>query len=91
MLKYYVELILVAKILERINENMFFNNIKKNISCFFIKIQHILVLLLFFLTQVGQITCYVESCPLADCEAPVKVKGDCCPVCIKQNINTKKP
>ncbi|PKU45032.1 hypothetical protein llap_4663 [Limosa lapponica baueri] len=41
--------------------------------------------------KVGQITCFVESCPPADCEAPVKVKGDCCPVCLKQNINKKKP
>ncbi|XP_010078136.1 PREDICTED: peroxidasin homolog, partial [Pterocles gutturalis] len=41
--------------------------------------------------KVGQITCLVESCPPTDCEAPVKVKGDCCPVCLKQNINKKKP
>ncbi|GAB0185762.1 peroxidasin [Grus japonensis] len=41
--------------------------------------------------KVGQITCFVESCPPADCEAPVKVQGDCCPVCLKQNINKKKP
>lgn len=41
--------------------------------------------------KVGQITCFVESCPPVDCEAPVKAKGDCCPVCVKESINKKKP
>ncbi|KAM8809372.1 peroxidasin homolog [Eudromia elegans] len=40
--------------------------------------------------KVGQITCFVESCPPADCEAPLKVKGDCCPVCLKQTSSKKK-
>ncbi|XP_054834176.1 peroxidasin homolog isoform X1 [Eublepharis macularius] len=40
--------------------------------------------------KVGQITCYVESCPPNDCAAPVKLKGVCCPVCLKQTLS-KKP
>ncbi|KAH0622044.1 hypothetical protein JD844_023955 [Phrynosoma platyrhinos] len=40
-----------------------------------------------FQTQVGQITCYVESCPPHDCVTPVKLKGVCCPVCLKQTIS----
>uniref|UniRef100_W5MFK7 Peroxidasin like n=1 Tax=Lepisosteus oculatus TaxID=7918 RepID=W5MFK7_LEPOC len=31
--------------------------------------------------QKEQITCFVESCPAADCKKLIKVKGRCCPVC----------
>ncbi|XP_053236757.1 peroxidasin homolog isoform X1 [Podarcis raffonei] len=37
--------------------------------------------------KVGQITCYVESCPPNDCATPVKLKGVCCPVCLKQTVS----
>ncbi|XP_015262527.1 PREDICTED: peroxidasin homolog [Gekko japonicus] len=40
--------------------------------------------------RVGQITCYVESCPPNDCAVPVKLKGVCCPACLKQTLS-KKP
>lgn len=33
--------------------------------------------------QDGQITCFVEACPPADCPAPVRVDGACCPFCLK--------
>lgn len=29
----------------------------------------------------GQVTCFVETCQPADCPAPVRVGGACCPVC----------
>jgi len=64
---------------------------EKYISCLQNVAKYVLCLLLFSLAQVGQITCFVDSCPPADCEAAVKVKGDCCPVCLKPNINKKKP
>ncbi|XP_055490066.1 peroxidasin homolog isoform X2 [Leucoraja erinacea] len=31
----------------------------------------------------GQITCYVEKCPLLKCSKAIKKKGRCCPVCAK--------
>lgn len=31
--------------------------------------------------QDGQVTCFVETCQPADCPAPVRVGGACCPVC----------
>ncbi|XP_039204000.1 peroxidasin homolog isoform X1 [Crotalus tigris] len=37
--------------------------------------------------KVGQVTCYVESCPSLDCATPVKLKGICCPVCLKQTVS----
>uniref|UniRef100_A0A452IFZ4 Uncharacterized protein n=1 Tax=Gopherus agassizii TaxID=38772 RepID=A0A452IFZ4_9SAUR len=40
--------------------------------------------------KVGQITCFVESCPPTDCSTPVKVEGVCCPVCLKQTISKEK-
>ncbi|XP_066468473.1 peroxidasin homolog isoform X2 [Tiliqua scincoides] len=40
--------------------------------------------------KVGQITCYVESCPPNDCATPVKLKGACCPVCLKQTLSKEK-
>ncbi|XP_069091955.1 peroxidasin homolog [Pleurodeles waltl] len=38
----------------------------------------------------AQITCFVESCPPPDCLTPVKIKGVCCPVCIRQNVSKKR-
>uniref|UniRef100_G3WUC2 Peroxidasin n=1 Tax=Sarcophilus harrisii TaxID=9305 RepID=G3WUC2_SARHA len=38
----------------------------------------------------GQITCFVESCQPSDCPAPVKIKGECCPVCLKNTVNKQK-
>ncbi|TMS21463.1 Peroxidasin-like protein [Larimichthys crocea] len=32
----------------------------------------------------AQVTCFVESCPPAECKRPVKLKGACCPVCLEQ-------
>ncbi|KAF7645831.1 hypothetical protein LDENG_00197590 [Lucifuga dentata] len=32
----------------------------------------------------AQVTCFVDSCPPAECKRPVKLKGACCPVCLKQ-------
>ncbi|KAJ7988928.1 hypothetical protein DPEC_G00314270 [Dallia pectoralis] len=32
----------------------------------------------------AQVTCFVESCPPAECQRPVKLKGACCPVCLHQ-------
>lgn len=37
----------------------------------------------------GQITCFVEACPPADCPAPVRVDGACCPVCLKELMGTQ--
>lgn len=39
--------------------------------------------------QGAQVTCFVESCPPADCQQPVKLKGACCPVCL-QNADVEK-
>ncbi|XP_074144108.1 peroxidasin homolog isoform X2 [Sminthopsis crassicaudata] len=38
----------------------------------------------------GQITCFVESCQPTDCPAPVKIQGECCPVCLKNTVNKQK-
>ncbi|XP_072490423.1 peroxidasin homolog isoform X2 [Notamacropus eugenii] len=35
----------------------------------------------------GQITCFVESCQPTDCPAPEKIKGECCPVCLKNTVS----
>ncbi|XP_014396031.1 PREDICTED: LOW QUALITY PROTEIN: peroxidasin homolog, partial [Myotis brandtii] len=32
----------------------------------------------------GQITCFVEACQPADCPAPVRIDGACCPVCLRE-------
>ncbi|CAG5866190.1 unnamed protein product, partial [Menidia menidia] len=32
----------------------------------------------------AQVTCFVESCPQAECKQPIKLKGACCPVCLPQ-------
>ncbi|XP_069777626.1 peroxidasin homolog isoform X1 [Narcine bancroftii] len=32
----------------------------------------------------GQVTCYVEKCPLLKCTETIKKKGRCCSVCIKR-------
>lgn len=32
--------------------------------------------------QDGQITCFVEACQPAECPAPVRIDGACCPVCL---------
>lgn len=87
----YMKVFLITKILERMNENTCFNNGKKDTSWLENVAKYGLVSFLVFPTQVGQITCFVESCPPADCEAPVKIKGACCPVCLKESINKKKP
>uniref|UniRef100_A0A452TC58 Peroxidasin n=1 Tax=Ursus maritimus TaxID=29073 RepID=A0A452TC58_URSMA len=38
----------------------------------------------------GQVTCYVEACQPADCPAPVRARGACCPVCPRDGTG-KKP
>nr|XP_030700354.1 peroxidasin homolog isoform X3 [Globicephala melas] len=38
----------------------------------------------------GQVTCFVETCQPADCPAPVRVGGACCPVCPGDSMG-KKP
>ncbi|XP_061599189.1 peroxidasin homolog isoform X2 [Cololabis saira] len=38
----------------------------------------------------GQVTCFVETCPPAECERPVKLKGSCCPVCLQQDVEERK-
>ncbi|XP_027696149.1 peroxidasin homolog isoform X2 [Vombatus ursinus] len=38
----------------------------------------------------GQITCFVESCQPTDCPAPVKIQGECCPVCLKNTVSKQK-
>ncbi|XP_061699023.1 peroxidasin isoform X1 [Syngnathoides biaculeatus] len=30
----------------------------------------------------ARVTCFVESCPPAQCREPVKLKGGCCPLCL---------
>uniref|UniRef100_A0A8C9T7P2 Peroxidasin n=1 Tax=Scleropages formosus TaxID=113540 RepID=A0A8C9T7P2_SCLFO len=32
----------------------------------------------------AQVTCFVKSCPPAECRSPVKRKGECCPVCLER-------
>lgn len=36
----------------------------------------------------AQVTCTVKSCPPAQCKHPVKVKGSCCPVCLRADENS---
>nr|XP_021553352.1 peroxidasin homolog [Neomonachus schauinslandi] len=38
----------------------------------------------------GQVTCFVEACLPADCPAPVRARGACCPVCPRDGTG-KKP
>lgn len=42
------------------------------------------------LLQDGQVTCFVEACQPADCPAPVRARGACCPVCPRDGTG-KKP
>ncbi|XP_033967231.1 peroxidasin isoform X1 [Pseudochaenichthys georgianus] len=37
-----------------------------------------------------QVTCFVESCPPAECKQPVKLKGACCPLCFPQAVIKKR-
>ena len=40
--------------------------------------------------QDGQVTCFVETCQPADCPAPARVSGACCPVCSRDSTG-KQP
>lgn len=37
----------------------------------------------------GQVTCFVETCQPADCPAPTRVGGACCPVCPGDSTGTQ--
>lgn len=39
--------------------------------------------------QDGQVTCFVETCQPADCPAPTRVGGACCPVCPGDSTGTQ--
>ncbi|KAM9708996.1 peroxidasin homolog isoform 2-T2 [Menidia menidia] len=38
----------------------------------------------------AQVTCFVESCPQAECKQPIKLKGACCPVCLPQGDDSQR-
>ncbi|XP_054894270.1 peroxidasin isoform X1 [Poeciliopsis prolifica] len=38
----------------------------------------------------AQVTCFVESCPAAECKQPIKLKGACCPVCLQEEDDDKR-
>ncbi|XP_044118085.1 peroxidasin homolog isoform X2 [Neovison vison] len=37
----------------------------------------------------GQVTCFVEACPPADCPAPVRARGACCAVCPRDSAGRR--
>lgn len=37
----------------------------------------------------GQVTCFVEACQPAECPAPVRARGACCPVCPRDGVGRK--
>uniref|UniRef100_A0A9L0TF86 Lactoperoxidase n=2 Tax=Equus TaxID=9789 RepID=A0A9L0TF86_HORSE len=37
----------------------------------------------------GQVTCFVEACAPAECPAPVRLDGACCPVCLRDTAGNK--
>ncbi|XP_038627579.1 peroxidasin homolog [Tachyglossus aculeatus] len=40
----------------------------------------------------GQVTCFVESCHPEKCAVPVKIKGECCPICLKETaVKNEEP
>ena len=39
--------------------------------------------------QDGQVTCFVETCQPADCPAPARVGGACCPMCPGDSTGTQ--
>lgn len=41
-------------------------------------------------TQDAQVTCFIESCPTAECKQPIKLKGACCPVCLQEEDDNKR-
>ncbi|XP_032403038.1 peroxidasin homolog isoform X2 [Xiphophorus hellerii] len=38
----------------------------------------------------AQVTCFIESCPTAECKQPIKLKGACCPVCLQEEDDNKR-
>ena len=54
---------------------------KCDVSLLSLLVDHILSTVAVCLFQNGVLECTMETCQLPMCESPIKIPGQCCPVC----------